>query len=154
MILIGIFNFGTPDCNVLKDFSLPPLYAPLPSLFPSLFKQKSSVLGCRTGFITHLYSRAEGKAAAGICIPAKLGVRCALVVGRCFTFSQDRTVEWGTSVPAPKSTNLGTMSPTCCFFFCILLNHLVLRIQPLILKYIQNTSRATLCKKTKKTTTT
>lgn len=54
IILIGIFNIWTLDINVLKHFSLPPLYNPLPSLLP-LFKRKwVPFLGGRSGFITQI----------------------------------------------------------------------------------------------------
>lgn len=142
MILIGIFGFWTLDGNVLKTFlSSFPLR---PTTFSVTFCVQMKVLffGAQ-GWIHHsdLYSRAErtlNSYSSTCCLGlAKLRVRCALVVGRCFAFSQDRAVEWGTSVPAPKGKFREHESYLWFFFFCISLNHLVLRIQPLTLKYIQ-----------------
>lgn len=131
MTLNGIFNFwALLDWNVLKHFSLPPFYIPLPSLLPSQFKWKSLFLGLRAGFITDLSSRAERtlNSWSSICCLglAKLGVRCALVAGRCFAFS-GQSSEVRHFVPALEGCNLVNKSPTW-IFFCILQNHLVLRI--------------------------
>lgn len=120
MILNGIFNFWTLlDHNVLKHFSLPPLY----TLSVTFLDQMKVPVFVAQGCIHHtdLCSRAEKTLNSWnrmCCLGlAKLGVGCAL---GDVLHSQDRAVERGSSVPAPEGAELGSVSPTWSLEFNLL----------------------------------